>query len=179
MKKIVLPIIILVGVILLNSIVIASPLKPAIVGGSIVARSQFVTPFTRWESRPRYLTGEKLVLFAAPDEDNLWAIRLTYSARRVDLFQSIGDWETWLTSRLTTITNNVYTQVIQFAPAGASVAERTQLYVDAVSDPAFLAELTKVLRSQFNEHYSDILVMQGITMIVEKITLAQYQSSRE
>lgn len=175
MKKLRLPLILIFAVVILNSIVIASPIKPAIVGGTIIEQSQLVRPFTRWESRSRYLIGEKLVLFAAPDEDNIWVLRLTYSVRHIDLLEPAKNWETWLTSRLTSIMNNVYTNVMSTLPLDA---DPTEYYVAMVSDLALLAELGRVMKTQFNDHHKDVMVMQGITIVVEKITLAEYQASR-
>jgi len=181
MKKLYLPMLSLILVTLLNSIIIASPLIPAIIQSKqiIVVGNTFIRPFTRWESRPRYLTGDETVAFADATDDNVWVIQLTYSARHVDLFTPVGDWQSWIVNRLTGILNNIYNGVVQVTPAGSDKSARIALYVDEVSNPTVLAMLKNALKSQFNEHYRGLLIVQGLKLEIRMITLAKYYSSRE
>jgi len=186
MKKLILPLISLILVILLNSILIASPLKPAVLFTTsvvskhiIVERNTFVFPFTRWESRPRFLTGERNVPFADAGDDNVWIVQLTYSARHVDLLTPAGDWQTWLDNRLTTFLNNIYNGVVPLAPAGSDKDARVALYVEEISRPATLAMLKDALKSQFNEHYQGLLIVQGLKLEIRRITLAEFYSISE
>ena len=171
--------------ILLNSVIIATPLRPAVVtpirGGNsyVVPTIKFVCPGTRWEVRPKFYSGDILAVFVAPDEDNIWVIRASYSVRHVDLLKRADNWEAWLKSRLSSMLGNLVSNIsVQLSPE-LDLEERIEAYVETVSDPELLKFIGDALIGQFNEHHEGILLVQGLKMEVAKVSMKEYRKAQQ
>lgn len=171
----------LIAMIALNSIVVATPMAPAIVwdkqGTYLAEQTTYVMPFTEWEQRPRYPTGSSVVYFAVTEEESyVWVIFVDYYVYRPDITAEYDEWDSWLDSILYAIVNNVRNNTaIQMDPnldPDARLAETIRLFEDTV----FLKELEQVLIQYFNERY-DGLYLRGVTASVRRMTIPQYQDA--
>jgi hypothetical protein len=173
----ILPCILLVVAIFLNSVVIASPLHPAVVHSDtprVIQSAELVVPGTRWTPRQRYYAEKAMAYFAMPSEEEIWVVRLNYSAKRIDFIEDAEDWQDWMDRRLQSIVRNVTEYVAGGMPAGATADEIIEALVEVFEDEEFLTQMETALREQFNSEYGDVIVLQGVQAECGHINIAEY-----
>jgi hypothetical protein len=169
------PMMVLVVALLLNSIILATPLRPAIVGNALYEGLTLVLPGTYWRAVQRYPTDEAFHYFYYDGYD-LIGVYIFYSAEQLDLFQPTSSFRNWMQSYLSAIVNSASNQIaVGFSP-DMSDDERKQAYIDWWSDPDIIAELTLVLTSGFNSRYDKIMRMRGLEVSVRTISINQYRN---
>ena len=171
----VLPMMVLVVAIVLNSIVLATPLRPAIMGDAIYEKPRLVLPGTEWKAVQRYPDAVAFHYFYY-DGSSLWGVYISYSVEQLDLLSPTPKFRSWMQSYVYSIVSHASNQVaVTFAP-DMSDDERRQAYIDFWSDPNNIDQLTTILTSSFNSVYDKVLQMRGIHISVRCISVSEYRN---
>jgi len=180
LPKLTLPIAVTIAAIVLNSIVVATPLAPAVVWAdpSYVTKSVVVVPpFTKWEQRSHYPPGESITYFASIDGgEKYWVVYMEYYVYRADILEELGDWDAWLDMALRWVVDQDTQQLrLQLEP-GLTIDEQTTRLVEIVSNPERLQQLEYLMMEIFAGRYP-ALALRGITLEVKLMTVSQLQSA--
>lgn len=182
LPKLSLAVFFVIAVIVLNSIVIATPLKPAVVwpasdASYITTATTMVAPFTRWEQRSHYPPGQSTTYFAAiEDGAKYWVIQMDYYVYRSDLLEELDDWDAWLDNYTQNVVGSYVANVRLTLGPELTDEQQTAQLVEIVSSSDSLRQLREYLIQSFTERYST-LALRGIHLEVTLITLAQLRSA--
>jgi hypothetical protein len=165
-RRLTLGISILLVSLMLNSFVIATPTRPAVVNGEVIEVSRWVVPGTGWEVRLRYLEDTAIAIFAAPDMDHIWVVRLDVDVEHIELFEDPGDWDGLLSSRLNYLVDQYANMFFAQVPAGTGTYETIEIVAGNFQDTDFQAHIKSALRGYFNFEYEGVLAIRGITLTV-------------
>lgn len=158
--------------ILLNSVVIASPSRPAVIGTRIVFGPELVIPGTSWTSQQVWTSNTIHVAFADGGEDTIWAVKVEYTLKQTDLLQTPEDWDNWMITSMGAVIGRMtkyvweqnldpaYTTEQKIADLVASVEETTQ-------------DLEEYIADQFGE-VADGVVLWTIDVELVKLGLSEY-----
>ena len=175
----IIPILLLVFVIFLNSLVIATPTYPAVISGALIAeRPTLVVPFTSWVERPRYIDSSGMGVFAVPAENEIWIVQVNYTIYHIDLLKGPYDWETWIEGRINFFSNNVVESIYQDMPVDLTLEEQFEYVKEYFSDRALLESIEGALMGQFAERYEGMQMLVAKAKI-EMLTVQQYQDARK
>ena len=169
----------LLAIILLNSVVLAFPGRPAVISDSyIVKRPILVFPGTQWEWRKEYHTGTVIGLLAVPeDEKSIWVVRVTYRAWHLNMLRDPGPWQSWAGGRLNWIVGKISEEVWQSFPPEWSQDERAAEMVKEFRDPELQDVLKEILTNHFNEHHEGIMRLTVIRLEVVEMLIGDYVSA--
>jgi len=169
----------LLAIILLNSVVLAFPARPAVISGSyIVKRPILVFPGTKWEWRKEYHTGSIIGLLAVPeDEKSIWVVRIAYRAWHSNMLRDPGPWHSWMSARLNWLVSRISEEVWQdFAPE-MSQDERAAEMVAVFQNPELRDVLKEVLTNHFNEHHEGIMKLSVVRLEIVEMPIGDYISA--
>lgn len=180
LPKLSLAIFAIVAVMVLNSVVIATPLMPAVVQSDepyITNAVVIVLPFTKWEQRSQYPPGQNTTYFAAVDKgEKYWVIQMDYYVYRADILEELDDWDEWLGSVLRWVVDQDTQSVRLSLGTDLTPEQKTIQLVEIVSNPDRLKQLEGILVDAFAERYPT-LALRGVHLEVKLLTMAQLRSA--
>lgn len=168
----------LLAIILLNSVVLAFPSRPAVVSDSyIIKRPKLVFPGTEWEWRKEYHVGSVIGFLAAPEnEESIWVIRVTYRVWHSNMLRDPGPWQNWMGARLSWIVGKISEEIWQSFLPEMSQDERAAEMAEVFRDPEFQGVLKEVLIDHFNEHHEGIMKLAVTRLEVVEMPIGDYVS---
>ena len=178
LPKLSLAVFFIIAAIVLNSVVIATPLQPAVVWpGSaepyITRDLTIVSPFTQWEHRPQYPPGYSIASFVALDDGaKFWVVQMDYYVYRADILEELDDWDTWLDEYVQRVVSSYVSNIRLALEPELTDEQQTARLVELVSSPDSLRQLKEHLVQIFAERYPT-LALRGVHLDVTLMTLAQ------
>ena len=172
----------LLALLLLNSVVLAFPSRPAVVfplqGDPYATKlPAFVFPGTQWQWRPEYHAGNIIAFLAiSPDEKTIWVVNITYRVWHLDMLREPGPWRKWAAGRLEWIVGQVSDHIWQSLPPEMKKDERSTILVDAFNDPELKDMLSQAFADHFNEHHNGIMKISVIHLEIVELSIGDYIS---
>lgn len=179
-----LPIFCLFLVVVLNSVVIASPAYPAIITHGpcrdrVFEKPTIVFPFTRWTTRPRFYSGSVVAYFDAIEDKEIWVLKATYSVKHEDISQEVEGWRLWLENVLSNYVVMMKNSFYTIAPANMTNEERVAFLTDNFSDPNLLLEIGNALMVNFNKAHEGLMRARSIRVEVMMLSLDEFLKARD
>ena len=172
----------LLALLLLNSVVLALPGRPAIVfplrGDSYITKLPVsILPGTQWQWRPEYHTGSVVAILAiSPNEKTVWVVNITYRVWHSDMLREPGPWRKWAAGRLEWIVGQVSDHIWQSLPPEVKKDERSTILVDAFNDPELKDMLSRAFADHFNEHHNGIMKLSIVHLEIIELSIGDYIS---
>lgn len=170
----------LLALLLLNSVVLAFPSRPAVVfpisGDSYITKlPRVVIPGTKWEWRPEYHAGAVTALLVVPPgEKTVWVVNIAYRAWHSDMLQESGPWQKWGAGRLEWLVGQLSERVWQDMPPEMERDERVTVLVEAFSNAEIQDMLAQAFTDHFNEHHEGVMRLSVVSLDVVEIPLGDY-----
>ena len=167
--------------VLLNCLVVASPAYPAKIGEQYFTKTQVVAPWVMWESTEKIHYGSMIAIVAAPEVDQIYVARVTYTVHRIDFVESELEWQAWTQSRLSQLITAISNNILQAAPPDLTTSDQlpwllemweTEIEIDGETSLQFLRT---VMIANFNSRYSDVFELLSFDIEIIHISLSDYR----
>lgn len=161
----------------LNCVVVADYAHPAVLNDGTVRRSMSLTsPWTRWYSRPEYLTGEICIAYSPQDYLPLHVTCVKYRVRNLDLSQplpDIRDYELMLANGIAWYASRCQAHARTASEPGIPEAQMVKNVSEVIMDKGNIAGITKKVRTEFTQSFPG-LRLETFTVSLRVMDMSEY-----
>jgi len=166
-----------IAMVLLNSLVIATPYRPALVGDQVVETFAVVPLGTNWTMVQRYPFATA-VSYAFMSGSTVWWVQVDYDAEYIDLTRAPVDFETAMANYVASIGNNVYSYIAQAWGPDATDAVRLADISSWYEDEGNIQMLQLWFRTHFNETFDGVLMIRNVRITFQHGTVQTFLNRR-